>query len=83
MGFPAAWSIQMRETSEQIVMFLEAVKAKALLKKPDWKPACFIIDCADAEVKALETVFPGIPIYFCTWHVRRYVLFPLWAGLGH
>ena len=80
MGFLTAWSIQMRETSKQIVMFLEATKAKALKIKPDWKPACFIIDCADAEVKALQAVFPGIPIYFCSWHVRRYVIFPMFQG---
>ena len=66
-----AWSIQRRETAEQICVFLKAVKDRILSYKKDWMPSCFIIDCCEAEVKALEAIFPGIPIYFCTWHVRR------------
>jgi hypothetical protein len=72
MGLPVAWSIQKRETAEMIARFLQVVKEKCTAIRPSWMPACFIIDCADAEVSALKNVFPSIPIYFCTWHVRRY-----------
>ena len=72
MGLPVAWCIQQRETAEMICLFLQAVKDRALKVKADWNPNCFIIDCADAEVSAIKTVFSGIPIYFCSWHVRRY-----------
>ena len=27
---------------------------------PDWQPQCFISDFSDAQIAALETVFPGI-----------------------
>ena len=74
MGFPAAWSIQMRETTEQLIMFLTAVNTRALQLKEDWSPSCFIIDCAYAEFNAIRAVFPGVPIIFCSWHVRRYDL---------
>jgi hypothetical protein len=72
MGLPVAWSIQQKETTEMIVDFLEAVKAAALELQPDWKPSCFIIDCAPQEVAALKAVFPESPTIFCTFHVRRY-----------
>jgi hypothetical protein len=75
MGLPVAWSIQKRETADMIGEFLQATKERCIAIKPDWMPKCFIIDCADAEVAALKAVFPNIPIYFCFWHVRRYVFY--------
>jgi hypothetical protein len=73
MGLPVAWSIQKRETLQQISLFLNAVKDMAIAIKSDWMPSCFIIDCSNAEVGAIQEIFPQIPIYFCTWHVRRYL----------
>jgi hypothetical protein len=58
-----------------IVDFLQAIKAAALALKPDWKPSCFIIDCAPQEVAALKAVFPGVPTIFCTFHIRRYCVY--------
>jgi hypothetical protein len=71
MGLPIAWSIQKREIAEMIGHFLQAVKQKCIAIRPSWMPNCFIIDCVDAEVVALQAVFPRIPIYFFTWHIRR------------
>ena len=71
MGLPVAWSIQQKETTEMIVKFLQVIKAAALEFKLDWKPSCFIIDCAPQEVAALAAVFAGIPILFCSYHIRR------------
>lgn len=71
MGLPVAWSIQQKETTELIVIFLQKIKTAALELEPDWKPSCFIIDCATQEVAALKSVFPGVPIIFCTFHIRR------------
>ncbi|CAM6117684.1 unnamed protein product [Calypogeia fissa] len=71
MGLPIAWCIQQSESAEQICLFLQSVKDTACSMKPDWKPSYFIIDCAKAEVKALTAIFPDVPIYFCSWHVRR------------
>jgi hypothetical protein len=71
MGLPVASSIQQKETADMIADFLTVVKAAGLAHQPDWKPSCFIIDCAPPEVAALKRVFPDIPILFCSFHVRR------------
>lgn len=71
MGMPLAWSIQQSEEGIHIAAFLKAVRDTVIKIKPDWKPACFLIDCADAEVKGIRLIFPDVPIYFCTYHVRK------------
>lgn len=71
IGLPVAWCIQHSESAEHIGRFLQAVKDNATHVQPDWYPSCFIIDCAEAEMSAITAVFPRIPIYFCSWHVRR------------
>lgn len=64
MGLPVAWSIQQKETTQMIVNFLQKIKDAALKLKPDWKPSCFIFDCAPQEVAALKAVFPGFSVHF-------------------
>lgn len=72
MSLHVACCIQQSEGAEQIGIFLKVVKQK-VIERPNWSLSCFIINCVEAEVGALREVFPEIPIYFCSWHVRRYV----------
>lgn len=73
IGLPVAWCIQQSKSAKSIGKFLMAVKQRAIAVQPNWQPSCFIIDCAEVEVVAIQEVFPNIPIYFCSWHVRWYV----------
>ena len=52
------------ETTQQIL------EALAILKQwnPNWKPFFFIIDYSEAELSAIEEVFPSTKVYLCDFH---------------
>ena len=52
------------ETAQQIS------EALAILKQwnPHWKPSFFIIDYSEAELGAIEEVFPSTKVYLCDFH---------------
>ena len=52
------------ETTQQIS------EALAVLKQwnPNWKPSFFIIDYSEAELSAIEEVFPSTKVYLCDFH---------------
>jgi hypothetical protein len=43
---PIVWVITSRQTCENLVEWLNALRAKLLLHMPNWKPSCFIMDDA-------------------------------------
>ena len=52
------------ETTQQIS------EALAILQRwnPNWKPSFFIIDYSEAELSAIEEVFPSTKVYLCDFH---------------
>ena len=52
------------ETAQQIS------EALAVLKQwnPNWKPSFFKIDYSEAELSAIEEVFPSTKVYLCDFH---------------
>lgn len=55
------------ETTEQI---LEALNMLWNWNK-DWKPPFFLCDYSEAEISAIEQVFPEITIYICDFHRKQ------------
>jgi hypothetical protein len=49
-----AWVIMSRQTCEDLVEWLSALRAKLLLHMPNWKPSCFIVGDAPQEFQALQ-----------------------------
>ena len=35
---------------------------------PEWKPAFFMSDYSEAEMNAVESLFPGVKVYICDFH---------------
>jgi hypothetical protein len=48
---------------------------KAAFSTPDapyeYSPNCAVTDQGNVEILAITTVFPGIPIHYCIWHVLQ------------
>ncbi|KAG0267568.1 hypothetical protein DFQ27_008613 [Actinomortierella ambigua] len=37
----------------------------------DFKPSAIITDQGNVEILAIKAAFPGVPIFYCAWHVLR------------
>ena len=51
--------------------WMKALAKKLASLQRDWAPNAFIIDCAQAEIGGLQSVWPGVKVFLCLWHVRR------------
>ncbi len=51
-GMPLAWIIINRQTMDDLIEWLQPLKAKMLSIMPNWRPSCFIIDDALQELWA-------------------------------
>lgn len=40
-------------------------------KKYDFIPNAVITDQGNTEILAVKTAFPGVPIFYCAWHVLK------------
>jgi hypothetical protein len=70
-GLPAAFGFLEREETEDLVIYLHALRRIAQEKCPGWMPSCWMTDCADNERAAIAYVFPEVPIYLCIYHVKK------------
>ena len=52
------------ETSQQIAEALMVLKGW----NPNWNPPFFIVDYSEAELGAIEEVFPSTKVYLCDFH---------------
>ena len=52
------------KTITQIAEALTVLRAQI----PSWNPAHFLTDFCDAEIGAVEQVFPGCPVLICDFH---------------
>jgi hypothetical protein len=47
---------------------------------PGWKPSCFIVDAAPAQINAIRKVFgDSVKIFICTWHFFKALKKNLWS----
>jgi hypothetical protein len=68
-GVPVAWMVSSNSTNETIKYFLRLVKSW----NPDIRPAYMMTDCDQAQIAALEAIYPQSQVLLCTWHVLRAV----------
>jgi hypothetical protein len=54
-------------TTENIAFFLKWVRDAS----PEVQPAVIMTDCDQAQINALEIVYPQSRIFLCHWHVLR------------
>jgi hypothetical protein len=54
-------------TTENIAFFLKWVRDAS----PEVQPAVIMTDCDQAQINALEMVYPQSRIFLCHWHVLR------------
>ena len=62
--------ITQSETAEQIQEALQILQTW----NPEWKPRYFMCDYSEAELAALEAVFPGVTVYLCDFHREQALL---------
>ena len=65
LGVPVAWMLSSSATTAAISFFAAWVREAS----PAVRPAIIMTDRDQAQIAALEIVFPQSKIYLCTWHV--------------
>jgi hypothetical protein len=64
-GVPVAWMLSSNSQRETVAYFLRLVNSW----NPDVRPAYVMTDCDQAQIGALEAVYPQSQVLLCTWHV--------------
>ena len=54
-------------TTDNIAFFVKWVRDAS----PEVQPAVIMTDCDQAQINALETVYPQSRVFLCHWHVLR------------
>ena len=70
-GVPVAYIVTSSSKQPDLEPWMRALAKKLASRQPDWAPNAFITDCAQAEINGLQTVWPGVKVFLCLWHVRR------------
>ena len=64
-GVPVAWMLSSNTKSETVAYFLYLVRSW----NPEVRPNQFMTDCDQAQISALQAVYPQSQILLCKWHV--------------
>ena len=67
IGVPVAWMLTSSGTTAIIKFFLTWVRDAS----PDIRPGVIMTDRDQAQIAALEIVYPQSQVFLCTWHVLR------------
>jgi MULE transposase domain len=67
IGVPVAWMFTPNATTDSIAFFLRWVKEAS----PEVRPAVIMTDRDQAQIAALQQVYPHSRILLCIWHVLR------------
>ena len=70
-GVPVAYIITSSSKQPDLEPWMKALAKKLYAVQGDWMPNAFITDCAQAEIGGLQSVWPGVKVFLCLWHVRR------------
>jgi hypothetical protein len=64
---PVAWMSTSNTMIPAITFFLKWIKDAS----PGIRPKILMTDCDQAQIAALQTVYPQSRVLLCTWHVLR------------
>lgn len=64
------WALSERKEKNNNDKIEEALKVIASWN-PDWNPPYFMTDYSDAEIMAIEPVFPSCKVYLCDFHQEQ------------
>jgi len=67
IGVPVAWMLTSSGTTNIITFFVKWVRDAS----PSVRPGVIMTDRDQAQIAALESVYPQSQIFLCTWHVLR------------
>jgi hypothetical protein len=67
LGVPVAWMLASNGTTATIAFFLRWVRDAS----PSVKPAVIMTDRDQAQINAIEAIYPRSTVNLCTWHVLR------------
>jgi hypothetical protein len=67
IGVPVAWMLTSNGTTATISYFLNWVKDAS----PAVQPAVIMTDCDQAQIAAIQAVYPQSRTFLCMWHVLR------------
>ena len=67
IGVPVAWMLTTHGMTNTIKFFLNWVKEVS----PMVRPIIFMTDCDQAQIMAIEAVYPETKTLLCLWHVLR------------
>jgi hypothetical protein len=67
LGVPVAWMLASNGTTATIAFFLQWVRDAS----PSVQPAVIMTDRDQAQINAIEAIYPRSTVNLCTWHVLR------------
>ena len=70
-GVPVAYIITSSSKQPDLEPWMKALAKNLCSVQGDWMPNAFITNCAHAEIGGLQSVWPGVKVFICLWHVRR------------
>jgi hypothetical protein len=76
-GVPVAFLLTKNTDNQILTRWLKALckKMRVLFSNGqedyNYKPQVVITDQGNAEILAIKTTFPGVPIHYCAWHVLK------------
>jgi hypothetical protein len=65
LGVPVAWMLTSNKTTATLSFFVAWIREAS----PAIRPSVIMTDCDQAQIAALEAVYPLSNVYLCTWHV--------------
>ena len=73
---PVAWMLSSNTKSETITYFLFLVQ----FWNPDVWPTQFMTDCDQAQILALQAVYPQTKVLLCKWHILHAIQSHFWTN---
>ncbi len=68
-GVPVAWMLTSSGTTDIIKFFVRWIRDAS----PLVRPGVIMTDCDQAQIAALEAVYPQSRIFLYTWHMLRVI----------
>ena len=70
-GVPVAYIVTFSSKQPDLEPWMRAIANKMAAVQKNWMPDAFITDCAQAEIGGLQSVWHGVKVFLCLWHVHR------------
>ena len=69
-GVSVAYIITSSSKQPDLEAWMKALAKNLCSVQKDWMPNAFITNCAHVEIGGLLSVWPGVKMFLCLWHVR-------------